>query len=70
MFLRKYGCIAMLILLQVTVFRAAAQQGPIRRCATMEVLQRSLEKDTALKEAAAAESHPDITHAPEHTGEA
>lgn len=44
-----YGCVAMLVLLQVIIFSAAAQQGPIRRCATMEVLQRSLEKDAALK---------------------
>jgi hypothetical protein len=49
MFLKKVGCVAILVLLQGTVLRALAQQGPIKRCATMEVLQNSLEKDAALK---------------------
>ena len=49
MFLKKYGCVAVLVLLQGFVFRAIGQQTPIKRCATMEVLQRSLEKDEALR---------------------
>src|SRR3954470_13394459 len=49
MFLKKYGCVAVLVLLQGFVFRAIGQQMPIKRCATMEVLQRSLEKDEALR---------------------
>jgi hypothetical protein len=49
MFLKKYGCVAVLVLLQGLVLRAVAQQVPVKRCATMEVLQRSLEKDEALR---------------------
>jgi hypothetical protein len=49
MFLKKYGCVAVLVLLQGSIFRAIGQQVPIKRCATMEVLQRSLEKDEALR---------------------
>lgn len=49
MFLKKYGCVAVLVLLQGFIFRAIGQQTPIKRCATMEVLQRSLEKDEALR---------------------
>lgn len=49
MFLKKYGCVAVLVLLQGFVFRAIGQQVPIKRCATMEVLQRSLENDEALR---------------------
>lgn len=49
MLLKKYGCVAVLVLLQGFVFRAIGQQMPVRRCATMEVLQRSLEKDETLR---------------------
>ncbi len=49
MFLKKKGCVAMLVLLQGVVLSAIGQQVPIKRCATMEVLQRSLEKDESLR---------------------
>jgi hypothetical protein len=49
MFLKKYGCVAVLFFLQGLVFHAVGQQAPVKRCATMEVLQRSLEKDEALR---------------------
>lgn len=49
MLLKRYGCIAVLVMLQGFVFRAKAQDVPVRRCATMEVLKNSLEKDPALK---------------------
>ena len=49
MFLKKYGCVAMLVLLQGVVFCAVGQQVPIKRCATMEVLQHSLENDPSLQ---------------------
>jgi hypothetical protein len=49
MFLKKYGCVAVLVLLQGFFIRAIGQQMPVKRCATMEVLQRSLEKDEALR---------------------
>jgi hypothetical protein len=49
MFLKKYGCVVVLVLLQGLGLRAIGQQMPIKRCATMEVLQRSLEKDEALR---------------------
>src|SRR5687768_10167531 len=50
MLLNRYGCIAILVMLQGFVFRTMAQDVPVRRCATMEVLKNSLEKDPALKE--------------------
>jgi hypothetical protein len=50
MFLKRYGCVAILILLQGFIVRAMAQDVPVRRCATMEVLKNSFEKDPALKE--------------------
>ena len=37
-------------MLQGFFFRTMAQDLPIKRCATMEVLKNSLEKDQALKE--------------------
>ncbi|MFL5747287.1 MAG: M43 family zinc metalloprotease [Niastella sp.] len=49
MFLKKYGCVAVLVLLQGFFIRAIGQQMPVKRCATMEVLQRSLEKDETLR---------------------
>jgi hypothetical protein len=49
MLLKRYGCIAVLVMLHGFVFRAKAQDVPVRRCATMEVLKNSLEKDPALK---------------------
>lgn len=49
MFLKKKGCVAMLVLLQGIGLCAVGQQTPIKRCATMEVLQRSLEKDASLR---------------------
>jgi hypothetical protein len=50
MLLKRYGCIAVLVMLQGLFLRAMAQNVPIRRCATMEVLQRSLENNPALRE--------------------
>ena len=50
MLLKKYGCIAVLIMLQGFNLHAVAQQAPIRRCATMDVLKMSLENNPALKE--------------------
>jgi hypothetical protein len=50
MLLRKYGCIAALVMLLGICSGAKAQDVPIKRCATMELLKNSLEKDQALKE--------------------
>src|SRR3954468_2596436 len=49
MFLKKKGGLAMLVLLQGFGLWAMGQQAPIKRCATMEVLQHSLEKDESLR---------------------
>jgi hypothetical protein len=49
MLLKRYGCIVLLVMLQGFVFHAKAQDVPVRRCATMEVLKNSFEKDPALK---------------------
>ena len=49
MLLKKYGCVAVLFLLPGFVIRAVGQKVPVKRCATMEVLQRSLEKDESLR---------------------
>jgi len=50
MLLKRYGCIAALVMLQGFIVRTIAQDLPIKRCATMEVLKISLEKDQVLKE--------------------
>lgn len=50
MLLKRYGCVAVLVLLQCFGFSAMAQNVPIKRCATMELLKSSLEKDQLLKE--------------------
>ncbi|WP_166437116.1 M43 family zinc metalloprotease [Niastella caeni] len=50
MLLKRYGCVAVLLMMQGFLFRSMAQDMPVRRCATMEVLKNSLEKDEALKE--------------------
>jgi hypothetical protein len=50
MLLKRYGCVAVLVLLQSFGFSAMAQNVPIKRCATMELLKSSLEKDQSLKE--------------------
>jgi hypothetical protein len=50
MLLKRYGCIAALVMLQGFIVRTMAQDLPVKRCATMEVLKNSLEKDQALKE--------------------
>jgi hypothetical protein len=50
MLLKRYGCIVALVILQSFFLRAKAQDVPIKRCATMELLKSSLEKDQALKE--------------------
>lgn len=50
MLLKRYGCITALILMQGIALRTIAQDIPIKRCATMELLKNSLEKDQALKE--------------------
>lgn len=49
MLLRRYGCIAALMVLQSLLFSARAQVIPVKRCATMELLKTSLEKDQLLK---------------------
>lgn len=49
MLLKRYGCIAVLVMLLGT-FPAKAQNVPIKRCATMELLKASFENDQQLKE--------------------
>lgn len=50
MLLKRYGCVAALVLLQSFLFSAKAQVVPIKRCATMELLKSSFEQDQSLKE--------------------
>jgi pregnancy-associated plasma protein-A/type IX secretion system substrate protein len=50
MLLKRYGCIAILVMMQGFISLAMAQHVPVRRCATMEVLKNSFEKNPALKE--------------------
>jgi hypothetical protein len=50
MLLKRYGCVAALILLQSFLFGAKSQDLPVKRCATMELLKSSLANDKALKE--------------------
>src|SRR5437016_5496492 len=46
----KYGCIAALIMILGMVVTAGAQEVPVRRCATMDVLKNELQKNPALKD--------------------
>ena len=49
MLLKRYGCIAALVML-LGAFPVLAQDVPVKRCATMELLKASFEKDQQLKE--------------------
>lgn len=50
MLLRKYGCIAALVMWLGICPGAKAQDAPVKRCATMELLKSLLGKDPALQE--------------------
>lgn len=49
MLFKRSGCVAVLVML-LGVFPAKAQDMPVKRCATMELLKASFEKDGQLKE--------------------